>query len=331
MTELLPSSELGISKAAQALQEGKLVGFPTETVFGLGALVTCGEAVSGIFQAKGRPADHPLIAHVSDQFNLDGWADVSSAKAQLLIKHFWPGPLTLVVPRGQKMPLAVTGGQESVGVRCPSHPVAQQLLALLDAPVAAPSANRFGKVSPTCSKHVLDELEGRIDFVLDGDQSEVGIESTIVSLLNDEVVLLRPGVITRDQLQTVLGCEVRLPSESSHVKTIRVSGNLEQHYCPDAKLFICETGQEAELFPCLDKKQALVVGWTDSFLRSFAGLAQVVLKADAASVAQVLYATLRSADKQGFSQIVFECPPSDESWRGVHDRLRRAAIKGDNQ
>lgn len=327
MTELLQASEQGIAAAANALNEGKLVGFPTETVFGLGALVTQHEAVAGIFEAKGRPADHPLIAHIGPGFDLEGWADVSSPKAKILIEKFWPGPLTMVVPRGPKMPLAVTGGQQSVGIRCPSHPVAQQLLLLLHAPVAAPSANRFGKVSPTSSAHVLDELNGRVDFVLDGDSSQVGIESTIVSLLSEQVVLLRPGTITRDQLQQALGCEVLLPSESADLQNLRVSGNLEQHYCPDAKLHVCKLGNELALSARIPNESALAVGWSASFLEVFKSMSVIRLPNDAAQVAQRLYATLRDADKQGFTHIVFECPPSDENWRGIHDRLNRAALK----
>ncbi|MDX1668638.1 MAG: L-threonylcarbamoyladenylate synthase, partial [Limnobacter sp.] len=215
MTKLLPDTQQGIEQAARALQEGQLLAFPTETVFGLGALVSQPQAVTGIFEAKGRPADHPLIAHVSRHFDLTGWADVSSPQAQRLIEAFWPGPLTLVVPKGEKMPTVVTGGQSSVGVRCPSHPIAQALLSLLDAPVAAPSANRFGKVSPTHCDHVLQELNGRIGFILQGSQSELGIESTIVSLLDSQPVLLRPGSITVAQLEAALGMPVLTQSHGA--------------------------------------------------------------------------------------------------------------------
>lgn len=327
MTELLHASEEGIAAAAQALSQGKLVGFPTETVFGLGALVTVPQAVEGIFIAKGRPVNHPLIAHVSKGFDLSDWADLSSPDAQSLIKNFWPGPLTLVVPRGPKMPLSVTGGQDSVGIRCPSHPVAQKLLALLNAPVAAPSANRFGKVSPTASQHVLDELNGRIDFVLDGDSSSVGIESTIVSLLGGQVVLLRPGSVTRDQIEKVLGCKVHLPDEALYDQGLRVSGNLEQHYCPDASLYLCDEVADPALLNVVSSGKVLVVGWTKAFLTQFEKCDVLDLPDDPQAVAQRLYSILRNADKQGVEKIIFQRPPINECWRGVTDRLQRAAFR----
>lgn len=329
--ELLAATEVNIQRCATALQQGQLVAFPTETVFGLGAAVTDLHAVQNIFKAKGRPSEHPLIAHIAPTAELTGWVDVVTPTMQKLMDAFWPGPLTLVVPKGERMPLAVTGGQNSVGIRCPSHPVAMALLKAVAVPVAAPSANRFGRVSPTRAAHVLAELGDRIPYILDGDVPEVGIESTIVSLLNEQPAILRPGAITAAQIEAVLGVPVKTHAEVSKTPNAnpRVSGALEKHYSPDAKVLIV---QASELSVLPVQLQTLCVGWNDEFLAQ-ADLLRAAnptllveaLNNNPADVAKALYATLRLADELGCKQVIVEKPPANADWEAVIDRLKRAS------
>jgi len=335
--ELLEPSPGNIQRCADALLSGHLVAFPTETVFGLGAAVTELNAVQAIFTAKGRPSEHPLIAHVAPGANLTGWVAEVTPVMQKLMNAFWPGPLTLVVPKGGRMPLEVTGGQQSVGIRCPSHPVAIELLKPTGVPVAAPSANRFGKVSPTRAIHVLAELGDRIPFVLDGQVPDVGIESTIVSLLNAQPAILRPGAITAAQIEAVLGVSVSTHAEVSRTTDAnpRVSGALEKHYSPDAKVNII-SANELLTWPMSPEqalsKKVICVGWTDSFLQKAHALRDrnpdvllEVLGNSPAAVAQALYATLRKADELGCQHVLFECPAAEVAWEAVADRLKRAS------
>lgn len=335
--ELLEPSSGNIQRCAEALLQGHLVAFPTETVFGLGAAVTELNAVQAIFKAKGRPSEHPLIAHVAPGAELNGWVAEVTPVMQKLMNAFWPGPLTLVVPKGERMPLAVTGGQQSVGIRCPSHPVAIALLKHTGVPVAAPSANRFGKVSPTRAIHVLAELGDRIPFILDGEVPEVGIESTIVSLLNAQPAILRPGAITAAQIEAVLGVSVTSHAEVSRTpaNNPRVSGALEKHYSPDAKVNVV-TASELLNWPAIEAQthlqNVLCVGWTDAFLQqahalrnSNPALSIEALGNSPAAVAQALYATLRRADELGCRHVLFECPAAELAWEAVADRLKRAA------
>lgn len=334
--QLLAPSPDNIQECATALKQGQLVAFPTETVFGLGAAVTQVQAVQAIFKAKGRPSEHPLIAHVAPGMPLQGWVAEVTPMMQQLVEAFWPGPLTMVVPRGELMPLEVTGGQNSVGIRCPSHPVAISLLKATGVPVAAPSANRFGKVSPTRAVHVLAELGDRIPYILDGDIPQVGIESTIVSLLSDPPAILRPGAITAQEISTVLGIPVKPHSEvqKNPANNPRVSGALEKHYSPDARVCVMSARQLSEttlLGP------VLAVGWTDDFLATAHRLRQSgsqsngfqlqveALPGSPAGVARALYSTLRMADELGCRQLVFEQPETAPDWEAVLDRLKRAS------
>lgn len=329
--ELLNASEANIRRCSQALQKGQLVAFPTETVFGLGAAVTQLAAIEGIFKAKGRPSEHPLIAHVAPGAELTGWVAEVTPTMKKLISAFWPGPLTLVVPKGERMPFEVTGGQNSVGIRCPSHPVAIELLKATGVPVAAPSANRFGKVSPTRATHVLAELGDRIPFILDGDVPEIGIESTIVSLLNEQPAVLRPGAITAEQIEAVLGVPVKSHGEVSKTPNAnpRVSGALEKHYSPDAKVWVLNAG---ELGSLVVQHKTLCVGWTDEFLAQADALREKcgevlveTLSDKPTEVAKALYATLRQADELACKQVLFEKPGQTPDWEAVNDRLKRAS------
>ena len=202
---LLDPSDMHIQRCAQALKSGELVAFPTETVFGLGAAVSQLGAIEGIFKAKGRPSEHPLIAHVAPGADLTGWVAELTPTMQKLMDAFWPGPLTLVVPKGERMPFEVTGGQNSVGIRCPSHPVAIELLKATGVPVAAPSANRFGHTSPTTAQHVWHDLRGRIDLILDGGSAAIGVESTVLDASTSPARILRPGGVTREMLEALIG------------------------------------------------------------------------------------------------------------------------------
>jgi L-threonylcarbamoyladenylate synthase len=329
--ELLNPTQENIQRCAKAVQEGQLIAFPTETVFGLGAAVTQLQAVKNIFKVKGRPINHPLIAHVAPGADLTDWVAEVTPTMRKLMDSFWPGPLTLVVNKGERMPLEVTGGQNSVGIRCPAHPVAIALLNAVGVPVAAPSANRFGKVSPTRASHVQVELGDRIPFILDGDVPQVGIESTIISLLSDRIAVLRPGVITADEIESVLGFPVKAHIEMSITSTEnpRVSGSLEKHYSPDAKVILLDAD---ELNSCSIQNKTLCVGWTSQFL-AIACLLQErhphflvkKLKNNPADVARALYATLRQADKLGCKQIFFEMPAPGQAWEAITDRLKRSS------
>jgi L-threonylcarbamoyladenylate synthase len=219
-----------IEKAAEVLRAGGLVALPTETVYGLGANAEDPSAVARIFQVKGRPPSHPLIVHIGGAEHLDDWVQDVPATARLLAEHFWPGPLTLVLRRGRRVPLEATGGLETVAVRVPDHPVALALLTAFGGGVTAPSANRFGSVSPTTADHVRAELGEAVDFVLDGGPCEVGVESTIVDATGEIPSILRPGGVTREDLEAVLGFPIAVPS-TSHV---RVPGQHPSHYAPRA-------------------------------------------------------------------------------------------------
>jgi L-threonylcarbamoyladenylate synthase len=312
---------MDITSAARHLAAGELVAFPTETVYGLGADAANPAAVGKIFALKGRPANHPVIVHVGGTHGLRDWgSDVPNA-AFILAEKFWPGPLTIIVKRGNGVPLIVTGGQESVGLRCPSHPMAQALLRefarIGSGAIAAPSANRFGHVSPTTAQHVRDEFG--TDFpILDGGACEVGLESTIVDLSRGAPVLLRPGAITRKQIARVIGEEPRERDEQSP----RASGTLAAHYAPQTSLTLMSPAS------------------LDADVRNFGNVAVLALRepsmgskaifwiaasGDPALYAHDLYANLRKLDDAGAKRILVEAPPTTPEWEAVNDRLARAA------
>ena len=306
-SDLHPDAE-PIRAAAALLEEGKLVAFPTETVYGLGADAENPDAVRAIFAAKGRPADHPLIVHVARNADLQHWAREVPLRARQLIDAFWPGPLTLILPRAPQVPALVAGGQDSIGLRCPSHPVAQALLAAFkhgQGGIAGPSANRFGHVSPTTAQHVIDEFgapstpsasgvssNSPLACVLDGGQSEVGIESTIIDLSRlptHGAVLLRPGRISAAQIAEVLGDMPAMPDRAAP----RVSGSLEAHYAPNTPLALVATEQLSELMQRLSARgrRFALMYYTQSVANSQAAV-RLPLNADPQAYAHALYATL---------------------------------------
>lgn len=313
----------GLVDAAQALAAGQLVAFPTETVYGLGARADDDAAVARIFAAKGRPSDHPLIVHVCDQGGAEAFAGQMPAPAQRLIDAFWPGPVTVIVPRAPGRGAAAAGGQASIGLRCPAHPVALALLracAGLGVPgVAAPSANRFGRISPTTAAHVREEFGPGL-IVLDGGACQVGIESAIIDCTRQQPVLLRPGLLTREMLQQVLGEPLAEPDAHSP----RASGTLEAHYAPRARLRLADV---AGLDLLAGPGAGLAV-----YSRSRPALPQgAVWRAMPATpelAARCLFADLRALDRADIQQIWVEQPPRLPEWEGVRDRLRRAAAAG---
>jgi L-threonylcarbamoyladenylate synthase len=326
-----------IATAARALRSGALLGLPTETVYGLAADAGSDSAVAQIFAAKGRPSDHPLIVHVASAEGIRHFAREVPAFAQALVDAFWPGPLTLILPRVPGVATAATGGQDSVGLRCPAHPVAKALLQACAAPgdsdaqggppvwgVAAPSANRFGRVSPTTARHVQEELGTEL-LVLDGGACEVGIESTIVDCTRGVPVLLRPGAITREQIQAACGVAPRSKDDMPAL-TPRASGTLEAHYAPTAKVRLMDAKALQTGLDLLGADAAYIAVYARAALRTQSSkLIMRRMPDDASATAQQLFAVLRQFDDDGVKLIWIETPPTSPDWEGVRDRLQRAA------
>ena len=316
-----------IAQAAQCLARGELVGLPTETVYGLGADAMQDAAVAGIYAAKGRPADHPLIVHVIDAQAALHFARDVPAFAQRLMDAFWPGPLTLILPRRMGVASACAAQQDSIGLRCPSHPVARALLqacaqttpAVIG--IAAPSANRFGRISPTTAAHVAHDL-GDALLVLDGGPCAVGIESTIVDCTRGAPVLLRPGAITGAQIEAVCGLSLAHSVPGGQAAP-RASGTLEAHYAPRARLRLLDAAEVLHLLP-----DDAVAVYARHVPHDSAGRGAALwwrMPDDAAQAAHELFAVLRELDATGVTEILVERPPADAAWDGVRDRLQRAA------
>ncbi|MDP2821695.1 MAG: L-threonylcarbamoyladenylate synthase [Sulfuritalea sp.] len=316
-----------VSRAAALLRAGELVAFPTETVYGLGADASNPLAIGKIFAAKGRPADHPLIVHLPDASHLERWAVDIPEAARKLAAAFWPGPLTLILKRHPSVLDAVTGGQDTVGLRVPNHPLALQLLREFAGAngggLAAPSANRFGRVSPTTAAHVREELGDAVSMILDGGPCAVGIESTILDLSGGEPRILRPGMLDAAAIGVVLGYS---PAFGGKQNAPRVSGGLEAHYAPRTPLQLVVAADLAET-----ARKALAAGRRIAVLAAqplafgHENLAWRPASADPAQFAHDLYARLRELDALGCDVILVAAPPADEAWRAVADRLRRAA------
>jgi L-threonylcarbamoyladenylate synthase len=316
-----------VARAAALLRRGELVAFPTETVYGLGADASNPVAIAGIFAAKGRPVDHPLIVHLPDASHLERWAVDIPEAAGKLAAAFWPGPLTLILKRHPSVLNAITGGQDTVGLRVPDHPLALQLLREFDGAngggLAAPSANRFGRVSPTTAAHVQEELGSAVAMILDGGPCAVGIESTILDLSGGTPRILRPGMLDADVIGAVLGCPPEFGGEQN---VPRVSGSLEAHYAPRTPMQLVAAADLTQAAgKALDAGRHIAVFSSQAPAPTHQNLVWCPASADAAQFAQDLYARLREIDAIGCDLILVAAPPAVEAWRAISDRLRRAA------
>jgi L-threonylcarbamoyladenylate synthase len=319
-----PEAEV-IARAAAVLRGGGLVAFPTETVYGLGANALDPEAVGRIFTAKGRPATNPLIVHVAGADEAGRVAATWPEAAARLAERFWPGPLTLVLPRRDGVPDAVTAGGPTVAVRVPAHPVAQALLRAAGVPVAAPSANRSTRLSPTRAEHVLAGLDGRIDLLLDGGPTAGGLESTVLDVTVRPPRLLRPGLVAPDALAEVLGEAPRRAEAVAESGPLRSPGMLARHYAPRTPLE-CVAGDGRERVEAL-RRQGLRVGWLapEGAAPAEGPGVRVVMPGEPAAYAARLYAVLHALDAAGLDRIVAALPPDTDAWLAVRDRLRRAS------
>ena len=314
-----------IARAADALAAGELVAFPTETVYGLGARADDDTAVAKIFAAKGRPSEHPLIVHLVEAADSARFTSALPPVAQRLMDSFWPGPLTLIVPRRPDIASAAAGGQSTIGLRCPSHPVARALLSAArerGVPgVAAPSANRFGRISPTRAQHVAEEF-GDALMVLDGGPCEVGIESSIVDCSRGRPVLLRPGVLTRALIEAAAG----EPLHDADAAAPRASGTLAAHYAPKARLRLMTAPMISSALQVLGPAPLKLAVYSTALPPVLApGIRHRLMPRGADAVARELFSVLRDFDAQGAQLIWVEEPPAAPEWEGVRDRLQRAA------
>jgi L-threonylcarbamoyladenylate synthase len=315
------ATSAAIARAAARLHAGELVAFPTETVYGLGADANNDAAVRRIFAAKGRPADHPLIVHLFDASHVTRWARAFPESARALAAAFWPGPLTLILPRTERASDFVTGGEDNVGLRVPSHPVARELLAAFGDGVAAPSANRYGRISPTTAAHVADDLNGAVSLILDGGACAVGIESTIIAIVAEAPVLLRPGGIPIAELTRVLGRAPLLADSGAP----RAPGTLPSHYAPRTPAtLLAPDALRAEIVQLEERDEDVAV--LARTLPRPADFDDVWLQAPIGSAAYAhdLYANLRILDAANADVILIESVPGDDDWLAVRDRLARA-------
>ncbi len=324
MVKVVRATQEELKAAVTALREGDVIAFPTETVYGLGANAQDARAVRRVFELKGRPADHPLIVHLDAARYLPRWAREVPDNARKLAERFWPGPLTLVLPRTDAVSDLVTGGQDTVAVRVPSHPMAQQILTAFGGGIVAPSANRFGRISPTRPEHVREEFGDAVRLVLDGGECQIGLESTIVAFdAAGSAQVLRPGHITASQLEQVVG-PVTVPS--ADVSTPRVPGSAQSHYAPVTPMVIVpaeEIDTRAAALSAGGKRIAVLAQRLP--VRTYPYVTWINASRRADVYAQDLYANLRVLDKTGCTQILVQEPPHAEAWTAVHDRLRRGA------
>jgi L-threonylcarbamoyladenylate synthase len=304
-----------VRRAAEILRAGGLVAFPTETVYGLGADASNPAAVARLYKVKGRPEDHPVIIHFSSFERALAWARDVPKEAAILAERFWPGPLTLILKGSDKAKPFVTGGQPSVGIRVPSHPVAQQLLQAFGDGIAAPSANRFGRISPTTAAHVREDLGGDVDLVLEGGASEVGIESTIVDLSGSGFSVLRPGHIAIRDIEEALGAK-----SAAGKASVRHSGGLEKHYAPRTPARLVATHElDREIARRGDQVAVLAFSRPDERVDFWLRMPR-----DPDAYARKLYAALRELDGANCEAILIEAPPAEPAWEAVLDRLRKA-------
>jgi L-threonylcarbamoyladenylate synthase len=314
--------DLPYDRAVALLRAGELVAFPTETVYGLGADASNPEAVKKIFAAKQRPADHPLIVHLADAAQIADWALNVPEEAKVLANAFWPGPMTLILKKQAHVSDTVTGGQDTVGLRIPDHPVAHELLSAFGGGVAAPSANRFGRISPTTAHDVREELGDAVALVLEGDACDVGIESTIIDLSRDEIVILRPGMIGARAIGAVLGHMPRM--RMANEKAPRVSGSLSAHYAPRTAMRYA-TREEIRNAP---HDVAVLTRASEIPAGRYAMCIDAPF--DPQGYARELYSSLRALDTSGAREILVETLPDEQGWEAIHDRLGRA-VTGSGQ
>lgn len=315
MTDELRSTDVDLAVAR--LRAGGVVAIPTETVYGLAAMADDVAAIARVFEIKGRPSSHPLIVHVADLAHTEGWADLRSATATRLAEACWPGPLTLLVPRGPRVPDAITGGRPTVGLRVPAHPLTTALLERLDGAVAAPSANRYGRVSPTSADHVLDDLAGLLipgrDLVLDGGACPVGVESTIVDCTVDPPQVLRPGGIPTEHIERLLGSPLAPAAGPS-----RAAGMTVSHYAPHCRVVPVDDRASAAAELADQRGRGLTADLLDR-------------TDDLVEAARLLYADLRHADRRGLDVLVVVQPPADGLGHALRDRLAKAAAAPDDR
>ena len=310
--------------AVRALRAGELIAFPTETVYGLGANAANTDAVAKIFALKGRPADHPLIVHLANPDQLPHWVADIPPVAATLAARFWPGPLTLILPKAAQVNTVVTGGQDSIGIRIPSHPIAQQLLLAFGGAIAAPSANRYGRLSPTRAEHVREEFGDAVKTILDGGESPIGIESTIIACLGNVARLLRPGFITRTQIEQLIG-----PVPDGGAQAPRASGDRPQHYAPFTPLeLIARAELEARVAEYSRRNSKLAVLAMGPAAQARPSVTWIDAGKEPAAYAHALYSHLRTLDHLGCARILVEAPPAQDAWSAVLDRLRRASADG---
>lgn len=321
VTECLPATPESIRRAAELLRRGELVALPTETVYGLGADAENPSAVRALFAAKGRPADHPVIVHLAEASQIAPWAREVPPAAFSLAAAFWPGPLTLILRRSSRASDLVTGGLETVGLRVPGHPVAQALLREFGGAIAAPSANRFGRVSPTQAQHVLADLSGLVPLILDGGPCQVGLESTIIDLTSGRPAILRPGGITAEQVAAVLKHAVAGGSADAP----RVSGSLSSHYAPRARVELVEARELLSRASQLAAAGQHVALLGTELVETPPGVTFLPLPPDPAAQAQALYAALRQVDELGCDVAVASLPATGGLGAAIADRLRKAA------
>lgn len=317
----LVPSRAKLEEAAAILRDGGLVAFPTETVYGLGACGLNQEAVKGIFEAKGRPATNPLILHVSSVEEARSLSREWPVEAEALAQAFWPGPLTLVVPRIEAIPASVCAGLDTVALRMPAHPVARALIELVGSPLAAPSANRYTRVSPTTAKHVFDGLGGRIDMIVDGGPTTVGLESTIVSVVETPPRILRPGMVDEVELSRVMEVSSATGLIVDDEMPRQAPGLSRRHYSPDATVRLVDS----------DRFDRFLRKPGQAFIRIGMGQADertIWLPDDPREYARGLYAALHSFDVDDVDEIIIERPPANGAWTAICDRLRRAATQG---
>jgi L-threonylcarbamoyladenylate synthase len=325
------TTDAAIDRAVEVLRRGGLVAIPTETVYGLASDALDEEAVDGIFRAKGRPASNPLIVHVADEAMARSLASHWPAAAAAIAAAFWPGPVTVVVPKASNVPSIVTAGGATVALRCPAHPLARRLIERAAMPLAAPSANRSERLSPTTAHHVLESLGNRIDLILDAGPCDRGIESTVIDCTTTPPLILRPGPLERAAIEGVIG-EVSWAGGGAGGATVRSPGQRTRHYCPRTPLEVPPDppARVANLLAADRRVGWLVLGNSDA-ARALGGsrdLVAVPMPGEPVAYARCLYATLHALDQRQLDRIVIDAPPGDDAWRAVRDRLARAATDG---